>query len=141
MSIQNQAEKGSVRGLGLLVAAVFIAGIVGLVVVNLPKGFDMDLTKIGAGKPAVVFVYDNNLAISGMQTGEMNTIRERFDDRILFLVADVGRPTAQEWILQNQARTADLLFFDAHGKLQHRQPAPVAAEQLIDTIQIRLGAN
>lgn len=141
MSIQNQTDKKRFRGLGLVTAAVFIAGIVGLVVVNLPKGFDMDLTKIGTGKPAVVFVYDNNLAISGMQTGEMNNIRDRFDDRILFLVADVGRPAAQEWILQNQARTADLLFFDAHGKLQHRQPAPAAAQQLIDTIRIRLGAN
>jgi len=140
-SIQNQADKKSFRGLGWVAAAVFIASIVGLVVVNVPKGFDMDLAKIGGGKPAVVFVYENNLAISGVQTGEMNKIRDQFGDDLLFLIADVGRPMAQDWIRQNQARTADVLFFDAHGKLQHRQPAPLAAEQLIDTIRINLDAK
>jgi hypothetical protein len=101
----------------------------------------MDLAKIGKGKPAVVFVYDNNLAISGMQTGEMNSIRDEFGDRILFLVADVGRPMAGEWMRQHQARAPDLLFFDAHGNLQHRQPAPLVAKELIDTIRIALDAE
>jgi hypothetical protein len=141
MSMQNQTVKGRFRGLGLAVAAVFVAGILGLVAVNLPKGFDMDLTKIGTGKPAIVFVYDNNLTISGVQTGEMNNMRDGFGDRLIFLVADIGRPMAREWILKNQAHTAELLFFDAQGNLQHRQPAPLTAEQLIDTVRITLGAE
>jgi len=141
MSKQKQSEKSRFRGLGWIAAGIFIASIVALAVVNLPKGFDMDLAKIGNGKPAVVFVYDSNLAISGMQTGEMNSIRDKFDDRVLFLIADVGRPMASEWMRQNQARAPDLLFFDAEGNLQHRQPAPLLAGELIDTIQMALGAE
>ena len=37
--------------------ALFIVGMVALAVLNLPRSFDADLSKIGAGKPALVFVY------------------------------------------------------------------------------------
>lgn len=117
------------------IVTLFIAGMVTLVVLNLPRGFDMDLTKIGTGTPAVVFVYDNNLSVSGVQSEEMDKIRDRFEGRLNFLVADTGRPQAQQWMSQYQARAADLFFFDGDGELRHRQAALLEAEELADTIQ------
>lgn len=120
------------------VVALFIAGMVTLGVFNLPRGFDMDLNKIGAGTPTVVFVYDNNLSVSGVQSEEMDKIRDRFEGHLQFLVADTGRPQAQRWMSQYQARAAELFFFDAQGGLQHRQSALLAAEELADTIRAKL---
>jgi hypothetical protein len=123
------------RWLVLGAVTAFIAGMATLVVLNLPRGFDMDLAKVGAGKPAVVFVYDNNLSVSGVQTGEMDKIRDRFGDGVHFLVADTGRPQARQWMAQYQARPADLFFFDAQGELRHRQPALLMADELAGTIR------
>jgi hypothetical protein len=44
--------------------ALFIVGMVALAVLNLPRSFDADLSKVGAGKPALVFVYDPSLVVS-----------------------------------------------------------------------------
>lgn len=143
MTTQKQSPQGPTRQpnsaksrwLVFGVVAVFLAGMVTLVVLNLPRGFDMDLNKIGDGTPAVVFVYDNNLSVSGVQTEEMDKIRDRFEGRLHFLVADTGRPQAQQWMSQYQARAADLFFFDAQGELRHRQSALLAAEELAETIR------
>jgi hypothetical protein len=54
---------------------VFVVALPGLVVMSLPSGFDTDLSKIGAGKPAVVFVYDPNLLVSNQQTQELDAAR------------------------------------------------------------------
>lgn len=133
MTTEKQTTTKS-RWWAFLVVAVFIAGMVIVGVKNLPRGFDMDLDKIGTGKSAIVFVYDNNLSVSGLQTAEMDKIRDRFDDRVHFLVADTGRPQAYQWMAHHQARAADLFFFDAQGELRHRQSALLAADELVDAI-------
>src|SRR5690606_34708397 len=129
----QKQTSGKSRWWVAIVVAAFIAGMVALAVLNLPRGFDMDLNKIGAGKPAIVFVYDNNLSVSGAQTAEMDKIRDRFEDQLHFLVADTGRPQAHQWMSQYQARPADLFFLDAQGEVRHRQPALLTADQLADT--------
>lgn len=139
MSNDKQTMGKGARWLVFIAVAVFLAGMVTLAVVNLPRGFDMDLDKVGTGKPAVVFVYDNNLSVSGVQTGEMDKIRDRYAERLNFLVADVGRPQAQQWISQHQARAAELFFFDARGELRHRQSALLNGEELAETIGQLLG--
>lgn len=136
MSEQN---KKHFRGWGILVAAVFLAGMVALALVNLPKGIDMDLDKIGTGTPALVFVYDSNLSVSGMQTEAINRIRGGFE-HVHFLVADIGRPQAQDWLQQHQARPAELFFFDAQGALRLRQHAPLSADELGAAMRTHFGA-
>lgn len=133
MAAQTQTT-GKSRWWVYLAVAAFVAGMVVLVVLNLPRGLDMDLDKIGDGKPAIVFVYDNNLSISNAQAGELDKIRDFFEDRLHLLVADTGRPQAYQWIAHHQARPADLFFFDAQGQLRHRQPAPLTADELTGRI-------
>lgn len=133
MTTEKQTTTKS-RWWAFLVVAAFIAGMVVLLVQNLPRGFDMDLDKIGTGKSAVVFVYDNNLSVSGLQTAEMDKIRDRFDERVHFLVADIGRPQASQWMAHHQARAADLFFFSEQGELRHRQSALLTADELAATI-------
>lgn len=141
MSEQNRPDKKRFRSLGIIVTVVFIAAMASLALLNLPKGIDMDLDKIGTGKPAVVFVYDSNLSVSGMQTEAMNKLRDDYDEKLNFLVADVGRPQARDWLQRNQARAAELFFFDAQGSIQQRQSAPLSAEELAAIIHSKLNIH
>jgi len=111
--------------------AVFIAGILAVAVLNLPKGFDTNLSKIGTGKPALVFFYDSNLLISNQQAREMNKVRESLAEELHFLIADIGRPDAQLFMKQHQAARVQLLFFAADGSLLNRTEALVTAEDLL----------
>jgi hypothetical protein len=138
MSEASHPTKKRLRGLGIAVTLLFIAAVITVALRNLPKGIDMDLTKIGAGKPALVFVYDSNLSVSGAQTEAINQMRDGFDEAVNFLVADVGRPQAQDWLRQHQARAAELFFFDGEGVLRHRQSALLSADELTDALRARL---
>jgi len=102
-----------------------------LAVLNLPKGFDTNLSKIVAGKPALVFVYDSNLLISNQQAREMNKAREILAEKLHFLIADTGRPDAQLFMQQHQAARAQLLLFAADGSLLNKTQALVTAEELL----------
>jgi hypothetical protein len=135
----SEDNKKPFRGWGILIAAIFIAGMVAVALLNLPKGIDMDLDKIGDGKPALVFVYDANLSVSGMQTETINRIRSDFE-QVHFLVADIGRPQAQAWLQLHQARPAELFFIDAQGTVRQRQHAPLTAEDLAAAIRTYLEA-
>jgi hypothetical protein len=112
-------------------AALFIAAMAALAVLNLPRGFDADLGKIGAGKPALVFVYDPNLVVSNKQTREMDEARKGRADALHFLVADVGRPDTQQFMRQHQAAPTQLLLFAGDGRLLQRTQSLMTAEELL----------
>jgi len=112
-----------------------------LIVLNLPRGFDTDLSKIGAGKPALVFVYDPNLVVSNKQTGEMDKAREILADELHFLIADVGRPDAQQFMQQYQATPTQLLLFAADGDLLSRSKSLATADQLLAKFNTSLGSR
>lgn len=119
-----------------------VLGVIVLLVVillaNAPRGFDMDLTNIGNGKPALVFVYDPNLSVSAIQTAEMNKIRDEKKERIQFLVADIGRPEAQRLMAQNQVGPATLLIFSGNGQLLKVERSLVEADALARMINTTL---
>lgn len=116
---------------GMRIAMVlFIVAVLAMVVVALPRGFDTDLGKIGAGKPALVFVYDPNLMVSNQQTREMDALRETLGDAVHFLVADIGRPESQPFMQRYQADRTQLLLFAPDGRPAARMQALVSAEDL-----------
>lgn len=110
---------------------LFIAAMVAMAALALPRGFDADLGKIGAGKPALVFVYDPNLVVSNQQTREMDKTREQFGDKLHFLVADVGRPDTQQFMRQHQATPTQILLFAADGSLMARRRSLMTADELV----------
>jgi hypothetical protein len=124
-----------------IATTAFVAALLGLAVMSLPRGFDTDLSKIGAGKPALVFVYDPNLVASNQQTRELDAVRERLGDALHFLIADVGRPDAQQFMQQNQARPTQLLLFAPDGSVVGRMHAPVTSEQILKSIEAAGAAN
>ena len=113
-----------------LAMAVFVVAVLGIAIMALPRGFDTDLGKIGAGKPALVFVYDPNLMVSNQQTREMDALRASLGDAVHLLIADVGRPEAQPFMQRHQADRTHVLLFAPDGRLAARLQALVTAEEL-----------
>lgn len=118
-----------------LATLAILAALLGLAVMALPRGFDTDLTRIGSGKPALVFVYDPTLVVSNRQTREMETVREALGDTLHFLIADVGRPDARQLMQQHQAEPTQLLLFASDGSLLGRMQGLVSSEQLLASIE------
>lgn len=114
--------------MGVLVA---IALLLWLIISMMPKGFSMTHEKIGAGKPALVFIYDPNLAVSISQPEQMNIARDTLSGEVVFLIAKIGTPEGNQLITQYRAKTGELLLFDATGNLIKRQYALINARDLI----------
>ncbi|MCE9679863.1 hypothetical protein LZP69_11885 [Shewanella sp. AS1] len=102
-----------------------------LLVMMMPKGFKATHEEIGTGKPALVFVYDPNLASSHAQTEQMNEARDHLGDNVHFLLARPGTPEGDHLIAKYHANAAELLLFDGQGQLIKRQFAVKDANQLM----------
>ncbi|MCJ8301439.1 MAG: hypothetical protein MJH13_01875 [Shewanella sp.] len=118
--------------IGVITSIVII---IGLLLTMMPKGFKATHEQIGTGKPALVFVYDPNLTVSGSQTEQMNEARDYLSDQVFFLVAQVGSPEGDQLIAKHRARPAELLLFDPSGSLIKRQYALKSASELIQWVR------
>jgi hypothetical protein len=111
-------------GIGIVVAFVALT----------PRPIDMDLTKIGDGRKAIVFIYDPNLVASNQQATEMSNAEALLEGRAVFLIAKVGDPTSAEFRERYEARALDLLLFDESGELINRKIPVMSAEALISLV-------
>ena len=119
--------------LGVMMSIVLLLGVMLSV---MPKSFMMTHEEIGAGRPALVFVYDPNLQVSISQTEQMNEARDRLNDQALFLIAKINTPEGDKLIAEHNASIAELLLFDPTGKLAKRQLALKTADELINWLAL-----
>ncbi len=126
---QNVNKTG--RKLWTMITIVFVVGLFASLVMMMPKGFKATHEDIGTGKPALVFVYDPNLALSNAQTEQMNEARAHLGDNVLFLLARVATPEGEELIAKHHSAAGELLLFDGSGQLIKRQFAVQDANQLM----------
>ena len=102
----------------------------------MPKGFKMSHEQIGTGMPALVFVYDPNLAVSINQSEQMNKARDQLSGQVFFLIAKIGTPEGDQLIAEHRASPAELLLFDPSGRLIKRQFALKNSSELIQWIAV-----
>lgn len=119
-------------------AAVFLFVLLFLAVIllNMPKGFKTTHEQLGAGKPALVFVYDPNLAVSVSQPEQMNVVREQLGDQVVFLFAQIATPQGNQLIAEHGASPGELLLFDSSGVLVKRQFALISSGEIIQWLAV-----
>lgn len=113
--------------------------LVAAVVMNLPRGYSDDLTRIGKGQAAVVLVRDKNAVQSFDLMGVLENIRDKYAGRVEFLLTDFDTPEGRAFIAANHAARVTLVLFDANGNLVKVLPAPQTAENLQQEIAGVLG--
>jgi len=114
--------------------------LVAIVMMNLPRGFSDDLSRIGKGKAAVVLVRDKNAVQSFDLMEVMNGIRDKYAGRVEFLLTDFDTPEGRAFITANNAARVTLVLFDVSGKPVKVLYPPQTAESVQQEIAGILGA-
>ncbi|MEO8343606.1 MAG: hypothetical protein ABI536_07275 [Gallionella sp.] len=133
---ESPARPGKIKWIviGLLLLLVAIA------VMNLPRGYSDDLSRIGKGKVAVVLVRDKNAVQSFDLMHVLESIRDKYAGRVEFLLTDFDTPEGRAFITANNAARVTLVLFDAQGKPVKVLYPPQTTESMQQEIAGLLGA-
>lgn len=122
------------------VIAFFLA-VAAIVVMNLPRGFSDDLSRIGKGKAAIVLVRDKNLTQSFDLMNVLDSVRDQYAGKVEFLLTDFDTSQGRAFIEANKAARATLVLFDANGNLVKVLSAPQTAESVQQEIAAAFGGT
>ena len=107
-----------------------VAVAIAIVVMNLPRGYSDDLSRIGKGKTALVLVRDK-FAVQSFDLQEvMNGIRDQYSGQVEFLLTDSDTPEGRAFITANNAARVTLVVLDANGKMVNVLHPPQTAESV-----------
>jgi len=140
MSEVEAQASGGARKIKWAVSGM-LALLVAIVVMNLPRGFSDDLSRIGRGKAAVVLVRDKNAVESMDLMNLLDSIRGRYAGRVEFLLTDYDTPEGRAFIAANSTVPITLVLFDAGGKQVKVLTAPQTAASLQQEITSITGAK
>jgi hypothetical protein len=133
VELKTRAQAGAMKT-KMIVAALLVL-VVAILIMNLPRGYSDDLTRIGKGKAAVVLVRDKSAVQSFDLMEVMNGIRDQYSDKTEFLLTDFNTPEGRAFMTANEAAKATVVVFDANGnKVSVLFPPQTAAsmQQAID---------
>ena len=127
---ENQSGALKIKWVVALLAVLMVA----TVVMNLPRGFSDDLTRIGKGKAAVVLVRDKNATQSFDLMDELNGLRDKFSGKAEFLLTDFDTPEGRAFVTANDAGRLAVVVFDARGNKVNILYPPQTADSLQQAI-------
>lgn len=115
MSTMNNASPKKKNIWPKLITFLFILLTIVIAVSLLPRGFSQDLSGIGQGTNALVLVHDGNILQSADTMVAMNAVRDDFEERVAFIVADINTPEGKRFADRHGFGPAALAFFAANG--------------------------
>lgn len=95
-----------------------------------PGAYPTDLSRVGAGKPALVLAFDMNYSGGAAVMESMNAIRGDYAQRMDFLVAHLGIADGQAFAERYRAGDGTVLLFSGDGELVNRLHHPSGVEEL-----------
>ncbi len=111
MRYQSGALKHNLMG-ALLVLVAFVA----MMWAAFPPSYGTDLSLIGQGKPAIVLIFDKENVASMDLMEEFNQIRDDYEGKIEFLVADVGTAVGEQFSSAHNMGSASAVYFMGGGE-------------------------
>lgn len=135
---EQTAPPNSARKVRWIVAGLFVV-LVAFIVMNLPRGYSDDLSPIGTGKAAVVLVRDKNAVQSFDLMNVLDSVRDQFGGKVLFLLTDFDTPQGREFMAANHTGRATLVLLDTRGSPVKVLSAPQTAGNLTQEITALLG--
>lgn len=98
-----------------LITIVVIVALLGIAVIMLPKGYNDDLSKIGQGANVVVLIQNKGASQSMDLINLLNHVRDDYEDRVEFLIADTDTRDGKAFAQQQQLDSSMLVFFAPDG--------------------------
>ncbi len=75
-----------------------------------------NLALVGQGKPSFVLAYENYSPTGGEALNRLRKVRSDYDERINFIVADIGTPEGRAFSERYQLSDGIALFLSAEGE-------------------------
>ena len=125
----------SVLGLLALLAGVFLA--TGLL--KAPMG--ADLSVVGNGRPALVLAYENFSPVGGDALNRLKEVRPDYEDRLQFVVADLGTPQGRAFAGRFGLADGVAVFLTGAGEPLGAFAVPVSEEALRGQLDRRLAQS
>lgn len=123
-----------------VLSAVLTVAFVVFVMGKLPgTGYPTDLSRVGAGRPALVLALDSNYAGGAAVMELMNKIREDYADRVEFLVAHLAMADGQEFARRHDAADGTVLLFAGDGRHVGALHHPKQVDELRQALNQALG--
>ena len=115
-----------------------LVGVGYLLIIGVGKPISTDLSVIGRGKPALVLAYDNFSPTGGNALNILRQVRDDYDSRLVFLVADLGTPQGKSFANRYQLKDGQAAFLRANGQLLQVMGIPADERELRNRLESRL---
>lgn len=92
-----------------------ILGFIAIAASLLPRGFSDDFSQIGKGSNIVVLVHNHDTTNSMELMNTMNKLRDEYEGRVKFMVADKFAPEGIKFVETYAIDTVALVFFAPDG--------------------------
>ena len=99
-----------------LLTVVVLLGIAAVAVTLLPRGYSQDITLIGQGGNVVVLYHDSYAVNSQENMIAMNDLRDEYDGRVKFIVADKNVQEGEQFSQKYGINSVALVFFSPAGE-------------------------
>ena len=126
-------QTGSALRSSLLTIAAIIA-LLGLISTQLPKAFNDDLSRVGAGTNTAVLIHNKNRVQSLDLMSRVDQVRSDFEDHVEFLIADVDTDSGRRFMQAQQIGNIGLVLFSPDGTRLRVVDATLDAEALRMTL-------
>lgn len=124
-------------GIFLALTVLLIGGLY-MVTKLVLKPMNTDLSLIGQGTPALVLAYENYSPAGMDALDRLNKVRDDFEARMLFLVADLGTPQGRRFAEQFNLPDGGAVFLAKDGKPLSLHSIPVDEANLRQRLQAML---
>jgi hypothetical protein len=129
------------RPLKIFLAVAAVAGL-GWVLLNqlAVRPMSTDLSSVGQGTPAVVLAFENYSPAGLEALEQLKAVRDRYEDQLLFRVADLGTPVGRELADRLGVTNGMMALVDPNGEPVLRSYVPSSTAALREMLDERLPA-
>lgn len=122
--------------IGLSVLVIFSVGYYLLVGTGGPVSTNLAL--VGQGKPAFVLAYENFSPSAGEALNRLRKVRGDYEDRMHFIVADMGTPDGRAFVERYQLNNGLAVFLAADGEALQVTEIAVDEQELRSRLDAKL---
>lgn len=124
----------------ILVITVSLLALVALgymVTMAIVKPIGTDFSVVGKGKPALVLAYEN-FSPSGESLSLVSKVRDDYNARVEFVVADLGTPQGKKFASRYQLKNGQAVFLKKDGQLLEITYLPEDEQSFRTFLEIKL---
>ena len=112
-----------------------------LLIIGVGKPISTDLSVVGQGKPVLVLAYDNFSPTGGDALNRLRQVRNDYDSRLDFVVADLGTPQGRTFANRYQLVDGQAVFLKRDGQPLLVTSIPANERELRRRLESNLAAN